>query len=485
MADNAPLELNEEQKTAYNALMDDLYSDVLSSGHKAQIDQAQHVVTNTRKVIAPQLPKTNNIFEKTDSHDITEHALFIDGDTARAVQDKVMALRNEHRDLVPIEKDFVNVRSEARMLEFLRSLQKQQREQLGVDQNTMQSTLLRLYAINETNPSILTPEQKEIMEVGALEQFMSLVTQGRLPSGTYTTEIHEERPWVLPKGQDATWDHDRFFPESVYAFTNATGHSVPASSLFSETNYAYNPEAYQRVLDAAKEVGIPTDDPNAKISTEQLGEMAKHIMLAQAKENWCHMDQSGEPFDQSKITEMIHNKQFMPHADDMYLVERGLGMPDHVQKAYNTIKPEESFMFFIINRDEIMEHQKEEWAQTFGRVDGHDKTPAREYQSYRGFASSTNNNTKTRYEMDRDKYLESIKDATDCTVPVPENDCIVDAGPCKASFDPAAQPIDKSALITENIASTCIVDADSPCNAPSAPVIEQKQDVSSSITAGQ
>ncbi|MGH1403381.1 MAG: hypothetical protein ACRBDL_03995 [Alphaproteobacteria bacterium] len=450
----------------------------------AQKAQANAIIKHAQKHL--NVENTDSLYNRVNPDGSQDEALYVNGDTAYALKSAISNLQANNSDLIGIGEDFGRGEVTNNTVKFLDKLIQKQTEKMGINKDSLNETMIHLMAVeNGLVSGSPTEDEQTLGKLLSLRNMTSLMANGRLSSGSYYgDDIPSEKPWEMQPDLDN--DPDRFFNPETYQSLKAT-FSVDSSVIFAEGLYE-DPQQYQKLIDVAERLGIdPTEQQT--LSINQVGEIAKEMMVYEAEKSWC-ITNSGEDFDPTKINEAIHNGTFLPHLDDLLLVEKGLGVPPELQDTFANATPEEIFRLELDHSSDLQKYRSQQFAESFGSIpdsaiekaaqiymhdsSGNQVVPEEEGKAFvsdymQSPAQFFNHNRlssshlapqKSPYEMDRDKYLETIKNGESCIKP--EEECIVnpeDGGGCRTAFDGnAASDQDIDAEITSNQADTgCIV----------------------------
>lgn len=220
----------------------------------------------------------------------------------------------------------------------------------------------------ETAPSPTHPTQQPVI----VEPYNPVLKSSGIPPS-----LDEKEPSFVVSKQEAPWTNqnsgDRFFNIATYQALydekrdqSGTTH-VTTKILFDKNGYSE--ENYAILMKAAKTAGIepPADDAYRRALSEiDVGKIAVEIMSIRAREAWCHI-YSDVPFDEKLIHTAIHDQKFMPHLDDLMLVDSGFGVPSHLQERAQQMGADSWLLEYDFDdRDPILSHRRDEFQDRFG-----------------------------------------------------------------------------------------------------------------------
>lgn len=380
-----------------------------------------------------------NLPENSPSSD--EGNLLINEGTAKAVRDQLQEMSGE------VDVDFEPRQFDQRSIDFLNAVVQKRMADANVKPEDLNNTLIHLWAMeNDHNRPNIDGSGSSAMsrlgEAASLLNVMKLMVRAELPSGETTSQ-----PEV-----DATWDkqwtnndsHDRFFSFDTYASLNSDAKTVTTDVMFNR--FGYDQEQYDLLNRIADELEIDRT-PGREMSHDEVGKIAIEMMSYKAQEAWC-MINPDEPFDERQINTMIHEGRFMPHLDDLYLVDQGFGFPDTVQTWQNSAAERYGVQFSLEHAKDILRHRGDAFVDRFGDMprealerkmdtfpdqtrDHAEKIARQEFQSPANYFATarfmTGDQAPTAYEQRRDEYLkvyQTFKEDTGSCMPTtgPSND---------------------------------------------------------------
>ncbi len=371
----------------------------------------------------------------------------IDETTSRALRERLRELQNNNPD---INVDFNPNDSSQRSVDFLNVLIKKQAGGDGNNSDNINETLIHLWSLEQSGgSSSLSATSNDIGELFSLRNMLDLMVNTKLPSGATTSKPDIDAPW------DKNWTNnhapDFFFSQKTYNTLAAYG-TVDTAVLFAET--PDNPNA-AILKQMARNIGIDPDKYDV-FSERDVGLIAQEMLTFQARE-LC--------IEESDINNAIHRGDFMPHTNDLFLVERGFGFPDSMKdEVAKAGKVGERFLNYGSNAVSV--HQSTGFATRYGSMDdefvqeraGRSEFIRSVYESPASFYNvamySDPASEKTPYERRREEhYLPNLGALMDekkigiCSDPAPSDPCAVDAqsgdsdcsiNNAKAANDPCA-----------------------------------------------
>ncbi len=169
--------------------------------------------------------------------------------------------------------------------------------------------------------------------------------------------IAEPKP-DINAARDKGWTNnnapDLFFSGQVYS-SMMQYHAVSAAVLFADIPTNPNSALLKQI---AEKIGI---DPNIDqvFSEADVGRIAAEMLTAQAKE-LC--------IEETDINNAIHRGDFMPHTNDLFLVERGFGFPDDMKAKIDMVGAENEWKHHYGDQ-RVSEHQSAGFAARYGSMD--------------------------------------------------------------------------------------------------------------------
>ena len=351
----------------------------------------------------------------------TENNLIkIDERTSRALRERLEELQKTE----DIDVEFDPRVFDQKAVDFLNALVRKRMNEANVPRSALDGMLVQLWALqNGTLPADagnLTPPsdaERSLGEAVSLRNLMNFMVNAKLPSDTTMTKPEADVTW------DTQWTNndsgDRFFSSHVYRdlFSNKV---TSTDAMFDKSGYS--DENHEILMQAAQRLNIDTRGGQT-LSELDVGKIAAEVLSIRAQREWCFIS-PGTEFDEKKIHEMIHEGQFMPHIDDLFLAEKGFGFPEteFFRKKVEEYGPERSWSIEYEERTAVLTHRARAFAERFGEMpqsaveekarayntsEDHIRhsygTPSFYFASVRELVGSTR---KTAYEIDRDKYLE-------------------------------------------------------------------------------
>ncbi len=329
----------------YNALPDSVKSpihikmnivDPPSRGITVQ-EQAKSVINLAQKYLG--------VAEDNDA------AYKINEETTRALRERMVKLKEANPD---IDVDFNpnNINSQ-RNIEFLDKLIKKQIDaQKLTSPDKLNETLIYLWSLKQSDNNNSLGINGDIGELFALRNMLDFMVNANLPSGAKAQIPEIDAPW------DKDWTNDRapdlFFSPQTYHKIAIYG-TVDTDTLFSNTPDNPNAELLKQM---ARNIGIDPDKYQI-LSEREVGLIAQEMLTYQARE-LC--------IEEKDINNAIHRGDFMPHGNDLFLVERGFGFPesmkDEVIKAGTFGERELHY-----GNREVSKHQSASFAARYGSMD--------------------------------------------------------------------------------------------------------------------
>lgn len=421
---------------------------------EAQKDQAKATITAAQKALNAQ--DTTLTYESSGDPD----AVYINGDTANRAKDAIWSIRGQNKSPLEDHERFQRGEFSEKTLHFLNKKIMELAEKNGVatDRDSLQAEMVRLMTIND-NPDLgtLNEQEQELNTLFVLKNFVDLAVNNRLSSGRYMgANTPMETPWV-PTAPETDDDPDRFFNPLAYEALK-TSREVSTTVLFSEGLYE-DPEKYDAVLRAAEKLNIDTT-ANTVLNVNQVGAIAKEMMIYQAEKQWC-LSHPGESFDKSDINNAIYDMKFTPHLDDLYFVEKGMGIPPELQAQYNEVLQSDEANILIADfefahKAALQVYRAQQFADEFGKVEAlrdNNQSPTHYYNTGR-LGRPGEAIIKTDYEQARDRNLLRLKDGIACEVP--KQECLMDGDTCRSPFGGAsAQHVTTDEKILANMEETC------------------------------
>lgn len=351
--------------------------------------------------------------------------LQIDVKTSRALRERMEQLKASGE----LETDFDPRVFDKRSVDALNELVQKRMQGAGVAPSALDGMLVQMWLLGpngvpgETGDGTAAPSRASMAlgEAVSLRNIMSFMVNADLPSGGTATKPDTDINW------DTQWSNndsgDRFFSSYVYRDLYNTK-TVTTDVLFDEPGYSE--ENYAILLKAAERVGV--DMTRGRVMSEiEVGEIATEILSIKAQDAWC-MINPDKPFDEKDIHQMIHDRKFMPHIDDLALAEKGFGLPqtEFFRKKLEEYGPEETWRLEYEQRTASISHRVAAFSERFGDIpeDAVAAKAARYSESedhirhsygtpslYFGSARSLFGSTKqTEYEHDRDEYLKRYQE---------------------------------------------------------------------------
>ncbi len=440
--------LNEEQQArspelkalaqAYNQLPQDVKETIDTqrtyfnrpNGTDAKRAQADAVVTLTQNYLdMPQNAATSD-----------DGNLLVNEGTAKAIRDQLQGMEGE------VDVEFEPRQFDQRSVDFLNAVVQKRMADANVKPEDLNTTLIHLWAMENNGTANVEGYGDSAIgrlgEAASLLNMMKLMVRAELPSGATTAQVEVDAKW------DKQWtnndSHDRFFSYDTYFALNSDAKTVTTDVLFKPSGY--DQEQYDLLNRIADELEIDRT-PGREMSHDEIGQIAIEMMSYKAQEAWC-MINPDEPFDERQINTMIHEGRFMPHMDDLYLVDQGFGFPDSVQSWQNSPSERYGVQFTMEHGRDIMIHRGEAFVDRFGDMprealerkmagfpgesrENAEKISRDEFQSPANYFATarfmTGDQTPTSYELRRDEYLkeyQTFKEDTGSCLPKtgPSND---------------------------------------------------------------
>lgn len=345
----------------------------------------------------------------------------IDQNTSRALRDRLEELKSTNE----VDVDFDTRVFDQRTVDFLNAIVHKRAKDANAPESSLDGMVVQLWSLrnngiieDSTNGSPPSNKMLALGEAISLRNIASLMVNAELPSGPKTTKPETDVNW------DTQWttndSGDRFFSNAVYRDIK-NNKTVTTDILFDKPGY--NDDNYAVLMKAAERLDL--DMSRGRVMSQmELGEVAIEIMSIRAEEAWC-MINPGTEFDETKIHEMIHKGQFMPHLDDLFLAEKGFGVPEteYFRKQIEELGPEGSWHLEYKQRTAVLSHRADAFAERFGEMPQSAlETKARAYSTteehvrhsygtpalYFGSVGRGlfGNKEPTTYEIARDVYLE-------------------------------------------------------------------------------
>ncbi len=345
----------------------------------------------------------------------------IDSRTSRAIREELESLQQSEQD---IDIEFDPRVFDQRAVDFLNAVVHKRMRDANAPESALEGMLVQLWALQNGSLSVdgndvpaPTGEQRALGSAVSLLNVMKFMVNAELPSNSPVAKPEVDVTW------DTQWTNndsgDRFFNSYAYRdlYQNKT---VTTDVLFDKPSYSE--ENYEILMRAAERLDI--DMSRQRVMSEmEVGKIAIEIMSIRAQDAWCLINPD-EPFDETKIHEMIHEGQFMPHIDDVHLAEKGFGVPETewFRRKLEEYGPEGSYNLEYDERTTVLAHRARAFAERFGEMpdsavaekarlystsEDHIRhsygTPSLYFGTPRGIVGSRE---PTRYERDRDVYLE-------------------------------------------------------------------------------
>jgi hypothetical protein len=396
-----------------------------------------------------------------------DERLDINGKTSRALRNYLEEVQKSTKLRQEFEPRIFDKNSKEALDELVRT----RVMEAGVKPNEINDLMIHLYNVERDNdPLFYGASAKDRTQIEALgkavvmSNLMNLIVAGHTPSSENgkpngfeaDAKINWDKPWTTHNSGDM------FFSKKVYNTLleekNTKGEvHLTTGILFRESDY--REDQYKILKEAAeKALNISPESPDREISETDIGKIAIEIMKIRAEQVWC-LEHKGEEFDTKQIHAMIHNKEFMPHHNDLKLVDSGFGFPDNVYIDVRTnefaSKPNQpsdyigslkqvaeamgpnSYNLEYNYVKPVIEHRVARFTDTFGEmpeearykmgrivnpnlVDGVAGTPALYYTPTRSIFDRMK---PTQYEIDRQEYLKRVQTVIEDGKCIPENDC--------------------------------------------------------------
>ncbi len=454
MANPTGVEIQGTLETAMENIRQEVLQRPALTDSLAQKSQAKSIIIAAQNAVGAQ----DNALTYESSDD--PQAIYINGDTANKAKNAIWDIRGQSKSALDDQERFQRGEFSDKTINFLNKKILELTEKNGgaTDRASLQEEMVRLMAI-QGNPDLgtLSEEEQELSTLFTLRNFVDLAVNNRLSSGGYTgVNTPMETPWI-PKAPDMDNDSDRFFNPLAYEALK-TSREVSTTVLFSEGLYE-DPEKYQAMMRAAEKLNIDTST-NDVLNINQVGEIAKEMMIYQAEKQWC-LTNPGEQFERSDINNAIYDMKFTPHLDDLYCVEKGMGIPPELQAEYNealnSTEPKIAIADFEFeNKADLQIYRSNQFAEEFGKVDSVDdvaQSPTHYYNTGR-LGRPGEVIIKSEYEMARDRNLERLEEGVPCEVP--KQECLMDADTCRVPFGNAGEKHESADdKILANIEETC------------------------------
>ncbi|MGN7438270.1 MAG: hypothetical protein ACTHOO_06445 [Alcanivorax sp.] len=286
----------------------------------------------------------------------------IDERTARSLRERLEELQASETD---IDVDFDPRVFDQRAVDFMKAVTEKRQRDANVQPSNSTSFLTQLWAIENAHAGADgdAPGRDGLAfgEASSISGLLNYMVNGELPSGATAPRPNTEVNW------DTQWTNhdsgDRFFSSATYRdlYNNKT---VTTDVLFDRASYSE--ENYDILLTAQERLGM-TMERGVVLSEMQVGQLATEILSIRAQREWCFIN-PGEEFDESKIHEMIHDKQFMPHLDDLLLAEKGFGLPnnDYFQDKLDEYGTSEAWRLEYEERSTVIAYRARAFAERFG-----------------------------------------------------------------------------------------------------------------------
>ena len=291
----------------------------------------------------------------------------VDERTARALRERLEQLKETETD---IDIEFDPRVFDQRAVDFMNAVTEKRQREANVQPANTTSFLTQLWALEIARDGgaiddTSAPSRAELAfgEASSLNNILSFMVKGELPSGSAGSRPNSDVTW------DSQWTNhdsgDRFFSTSTYRdlYNNKT---VTTDVLFDRGSYSE--ENYDILLTAQERLGI-TMERGVTLSEMEVGQLAAEMLSIRAQKEWCFIN-PGEEFDETKIHQMIHDKQFMPHLDDLYLAEKGFGLPEteYFRQKVEEYGPAESWRLEYEERSAVIGHRARAFAERFGEM---------------------------------------------------------------------------------------------------------------------
>ena len=359
--------------------------------------------------------------------------LDINARTSRALRDHLEELQN---------KKILNDAFEPRVFDkkantALDVLVKDRIAEAGVKPHELNNIMVHLWSMENNNSSAVSPEVHALGEAVALRNLMDMIVNGKTPSDSVGRKPEVDVNWGAP------WTNhnsgDRFFSSATYrALYNeklSPNTHLKTSVLFDKAGYS--DKNYEILLEAAKRVGIDPHEENRDIPEMEVGELAIEIMSIQAEKAWCRIAPD-TAFDETKIHEMIHDKRFMPHLDDLKLVDAGFGVPQKYKADAQAMGANSWRLEYGLDHEDlsirknILEYRTTEFQNRFGELpqEAIERKPHQIPEEAYGTPASYYNNPAygtvsvsrepSRYELARSEWLkeyQTVFEDNACSVP--------------------------------------------------------------------
>ena len=259
----------------------------------------------------------------------------VDQTTADALKEKLKLLQQQNPD---IEIEFSPQHNDRNTVKFLEALVQKRMEEAKVSGGDTNNLMIHLWALEQDGKTEAGSPRALLGEAVSFTNLMKLVVQGSLPSGDTTSRPVTDAPW--DKGWTNESAPDRFFSDQTYQSLVDTRAEdgvgfVYGATLFAET--PSNPNA-KILRELAEKAGM--DITQEKFSLTEVGQLAADMLTYKAKELGL---------EEGEINQAIHSARFMPHLEDLLIVEKGFNNGSKGQALW--------------------EHQSNAFAARFGRVD--------------------------------------------------------------------------------------------------------------------
>lgn len=293
--------------------------------------------------------------------DGSDHAL-VKASTARAIKDALISARKDNPDVTEGSNfDAYKIGGNRKAVDFLHAVMIQRAKEMI--KGTGYELVLEVSSIEAFAKA--HPDRKELadklLDLYALHDGMKVLGDFMLPDGTMVVAPKVEEPW-----NDPSQDPDRYFPNSVRHIVDQMNYDSTIKG-FNVLDGASDVQK-ERILAAAVSMGLIEGGADAEkqfqkidISRQQIGLMAGEIMVSQAA---CL------GIAQNQISQAIMDGRFVPHLDDLALVEDGLGKPPRDQERLKYLVdelkiPEETITDYYFIRD-ITKFRSDEWQKKYG-----------------------------------------------------------------------------------------------------------------------
>lgn len=278
----------------------------------------------------------------------------IDSALSTGLKDYLKGLKEQNPDA-----PFVAQKYDKRAVDYLNQLVQQRMAQEGLNQNTLNDRLMRIWSM-QSNPQAYGGAQpsasdRSLGELVAMRNLLQYSVSGQLHSGGQTAPSYAPRPWT--KGWNDNNAPDRFFSQFTYNELASRSGVVRAETLFVNADRVPQQALIKQIAEHLH--GKDGFDKNAKTFTrEQVGMIAAEIMAHQAK-LLC--------IPEKDINNAIHSGKYMPHLDDLLLVEKGMGIPKNLPDIVTRHQTDNDVAYSF--KREVDAHRNEKFTSRFGQLD--------------------------------------------------------------------------------------------------------------------